>query len=66
MHLDVDGQLLAVNQLGLDFAVVETTGTYPPGPAKLSVLVDNSSTVRLVFLPDGIRPGPGRTRLLLD
>jgi hypothetical protein len=63
MHLDVGGERLPVNQLGLDFALIESTTAYPPGSASLAVTVDDDVTVRLVFLPDGIQPGGGRTRL---
>lgn len=65
MHLDVGGERLPVNQLGPDFALVEATATHLPGPATLFVTVDDTLTVRPVFLPDGIRPGSVRTRLAL-
>jgi hypothetical protein len=53
MHLDVGGERLAVNQLGPDFALVESTANHLPGPANLSVMVDEALTVRPVFLPEG-------------
>ena len=65
MHLEVGGELLPVNQLGPDFALVEATAVHSPGPAKLSVAVDDDLTVRPVFLPEGIQPGAVRTRLAL-
>ena len=53
MHLDVGGERLAVNQLGPDFALVEST-------------VDEALTVRPVFLPEGIQSGVVRIRLALS
>lgn len=41
MHLEVGSERLPVNQLGPDFAFVETTATHLPGPANLSVTVDD-------------------------
>lgn len=66
MHLDVGGERLAVNQLGPDFAIVEAAANHLPGPAKLVVSVDESLTVRPVFLPEGIQSGVGRIRLALS
>lgn len=63
MHLEVGGERLPVNQLGPDFALVEATAAHLPGPAKLFVTVDDDLTVRPVFLPEGIQPGAGRTKL---
>jgi hypothetical protein len=65
MHLEVGGELLPVNQLGPDFAIVKATAAHSPGPAKLSVAVDDDLTVRSVFLPEGIKPGLVRTKLTL-
>ena len=65
MHLEVGGERLPVNQLGPDFAIVEATAAHLPGPAKLSVTVDDNLTVRTVFLPEGIQPDAVRTRLAL-
>lgn len=65
MHLEVGGERLPVNQLGLDFAIVEATTAHLPGPAQLLVTVDDDLTVRPVFLPEGIQPGTVRTRLVL-
>jgi hypothetical protein len=50
MHLDVGGERLAVNQLGPDFALVESTANHLPGPANLSVTVDEALTVQPVIL----------------
>ena len=66
MHLDVGGERLAVNQLGPDFALVEPTQNHLPGPAYLSVAVDEALAVRPVFLPDGIQSGVERIRLALS
>lgn len=65
MHLDIDGILLPVHQLGPDFAIIEATSAHAPGPGKLSILVDDILTIRPVFLPEGIHPGNARTRLAL-
>lgn len=65
MHLEVGGVVLPVNQPGPDFAIVEATEAHAPGPARLSVAVDDDLTLRPVFLPDGIQPGLVRTRLAL-
>lgn len=59
MHLDVGGERVAVNQLGPDFALVESTATHLAGPAKLFVAVDEALTVRPVLLPEGIQSGVG-------
>ena len=64
MHLEMAGEQLRVHQLGLDFAIVETTEAYLPGAARLFVQVDDALTVRDVFLPEGIRPDTLRTRLM--
>lgn len=66
MHLDVSGERLTVNQLGPDFALVESTANHLPGPANLSVAVDEALTVRPVFLPEGIQSGAVRIRLALS
>lgn len=63
MHLDFGDEYIPVTHLELDFAILDTAVSRPPGPARLSVAVDDELTVRQVFLPDGIRPGPHRTRL---
>lgn len=63
MYLDVGGERLPVNQLGLDFALIESATAHPPGPAQLVVTVDDDVTRRPVFLPDGIQPGSARIRL---
>ena len=55
-----------VNQLGPDFAFVESTANHLPGPANLSVTVDEALTVRPVFLPEGIQSGVVRIRLALS
>ncbi|MBX3748035.1 MAG: hypothetical protein KF833_22230 [Verrucomicrobiae bacterium] len=65
MHLEVGGVLFPVNQLGPDSAIVEATAAHSPGPARLLVAVDDTLTVRQAFLPEGIPPGPFRTRLAL-
>ena len=65
MHLELDGLRFPVNQLGLDFAILEATTTHLPGAATLFVKVDDDLSVRPVFLPEGIRPGAVRTRLAL-
>ncbi|MCW5558793.1 MAG: hypothetical protein KIT22_13310 [Verrucomicrobiae bacterium] len=65
MHLEVDGERLPINQLGLDFAILDVTAPLPPGPAELFISVDSELTVRPVFLPDGIQPGVVRTKLAL-
>ena len=65
MHLEVGGEQVPVNQLGLDFAIVEVTANHPPGPAKLFVKVDDDLTIRSVFLPNGIHPSVVRTKLAL-
>lgn len=64
MHLEVAGQQLPVHQLGLDFAIMESSATHLPGAARLFVMVDDALTVRSVFLPEGIHPGAVRTRLI--
>jgi hypothetical protein len=61
MHLEVGDELLPVNQLGPDFAIVEATTAHSPGPAKLLVAVDGDLTVRPVILPEGIQPNEIRT-----
>lgn len=66
MHLDVGGKRLPVNQLGPDFALVEATSDHLPGPAELCVTVDESVTIRPVFLPEGIQSGDVRIRLALS
>jgi len=65
MHLDVGGERLPVDQLGPDFALVNATANHLPGPARLSVAVDEVLTVRPVFLPEGIPSGAARIRLAL-
>lgn len=65
MHLDVGGERLPVDQLGPDFALVNATENHLPGPARLSVAVDEVLTVRPVFLPEGIPSGAARIRLAL-
>ena len=65
MHLDVGGERLPVDQLGPDFALVNATANHLPGPARLSVTVDEVLTVRPVFLPEGIQSGAARIRLAL-
>ncbi len=64
MHLELAGEQLPVHQLGLDFAIVETSTAHSPGAATLVVKVDDDLTVRPVFLPDGIHPDVLRTRLI--
>ena len=64
--MDVGGERLAVNQLGPNFALVESTANNLPGPANLSVMVDEALTVRPVFLPEGIQSGVVRIRLALS
>ena len=66
MYSDVGGERLAVNQQGPDFALVEPTQNHLPGPAYLSVAVDEALAVRPVFLPDGIQSGVERIRLALN
>lgn len=65
MHWEVGGERLPVNQLGPDFAFVEATSAHLPGQARLFVTVDDDLTIRPVFLPEGIQPGAGRTRIAL-
>jgi hypothetical protein len=63
MHLELNGQRIPVNQLGLDFAIVDAPAFQPPVMATLWVQVDEDLTGKPVFLPEGIRPGVLRTRL---
>jgi len=63
MHLLVNGQVLAIAQLGRNFLVLETSTEHPPTQAEILVTVDGNEKRWTVRLPNGI--GPGQKRVLL-
>jgi hypothetical protein len=63
MRLLVNGDSIAVAQMGPDFLLVDHPISHPPGNASLVLHVDQSESRWDVHLPDGISPGSKRVAI---
>jgi hypothetical protein len=64
MRLACQGLDLIVNQLGPAFAIVTAPSQVAPCTALLTVFVDTDRFEQTVELPEGIKPGQTRVRLI--
>ena len=60
MSLHVNGDELAIAQMGSDFLLLEKPYSHPPTTAEVSLIVDGHEERWSVNLPEGIRPGENR------
>jgi hypothetical protein len=63
MHLNVNGQVLAIGQLGPDFLILREAIDHPPTDASIFLSIDGHERRWTVHLPDGIQVGKPETRI---
>ena len=63
MRLLVNGGSIPVVQMGPDYLIVDTTGDYPPGDARVILQVDQSERRWNVRLPNGISASSTRVTI---
>ena len=62
MHLNVNGRIFDIGQLGPDFIILRDPADYPPADGEITFSIDGRVRRWPVQLPDGIAAGQGRTR----
>jgi hypothetical protein len=62
MHLHVNGQVLAIGQLGPDFLILREAIDHPPTDACIFLSIDGKERRWAVHLPDGIQVSKPATR----
>ena len=63
MHLFVNGRILSIGQLSIDFIMLDDAVDLPPSEAVISLSIDGDERRWTVHLPDGIKAGDVRTRI---
>ena len=63
MHLHVNGQVLAIGQLGPDFLILRDAIDHPPSDASILLSIDGDESRWTVHLPDGISASKPETRI---
>lgn len=63
IHLNVNGFVLNVAQLGPDFLTVRDVVEHPPSEAEIVMSVDGNVRRWNVYLPDGISAAKTRTKI---
>jgi hypothetical protein len=63
IQLSVNGMILPVGQLGLNFLVLEHPVDHPPIDAEISMSIDGREERWRVNLPDGIQMGKVKTAI---
>jgi len=65
MSLIINGAVIAINQMGPDFLLIEPADDHPPGEATIVFQVDQSERRWQVMLPNGISKASNRVALAL-
>ena len=63
IQLWVNGHVLPVSQLGLDFLVLKEPTDHPPAEAEIAMSVDGRESRWSVYLPAGLAVAERRTRI---
>ncbi len=63
IHLYVNGSVLPVAQLGLEFLVLRTPLDHPPCDAEIAMSIDGQESRWAVHLPSGIQVGCRKTAI---
>jgi hypothetical protein len=63
IHLYVNGSVLPVAQLGLDFLVLRTPVDHPPCDAEIAMSIDGKESRWTVHLQNGIQMGCRKTAI---
>ncbi len=66
MHLNVNGFVLSIGQLGPDFIILRNPAEHPPAEAEIVLSIDGEESRWNVHLPEGIVVGRTRTRTALS
>ena len=64
IHLNVNGYVLPVAQLGPDFLTLRSVTEHPPTKEEIVMSVDGNERRWNVFLPEGISAGKTRTKII--
>jgi hypothetical protein len=63
MHLNVNGHILAIGQLGPDFLILREAIDHPPTDASIFLSIDGDERRWNVHLPNGIQVSEPKTRI---
>ena len=64
MWMVVDGCSIPIAQMGPDFLIIRESVEFPPSDAEITLRVDGHEEHWAVKLPEGVRPGQTRTRVI--
>ena len=63
MHLRLNGHVLPIAQLGLDFLVLETPFDHPPADAEIDMSIDGHESRWPVYLTNGLAASQRKSKI---